>query len=125
MKKRSASMFQALDARRVNSPQSVVVAIALSLLLGMFLTDTTDELVAFLLIAFTSFAPAAVWIGTGGTGVPVMAATSTFYFIYYGVPILRKNADLAQYEPHEVLSAALTVSLFLVAASVAWRLVLF
>lgn len=118
-------MFQALDARRINLPQSAVVAIALLLPLGFFLTDTTEELVAYLLIAFTSFAPAAVWIRTGGTGVPVMAGTSIFYFLYYGVAILRKNADLALYEPHEILSAALTVSLFLVAANVAWGFVLF
>jgi hypothetical protein len=125
MKKSSASMFQVLDARRVNLSQTVVVAIALLLPLGIFLTDTMDELVAYLLIAFTSFGPAAVWIRTGGTGLPVMASTSIFYFVYYALPILRKNADLAQYEPYEVLSGAITVSLFLVAASVAWRLVLF
>jgi hypothetical protein len=116
MKKRSASMFL---------PQAVVVAIALSLSLGVFLTDTADESVAYLLIAFASVGPAVVWIRTGGTGVPVMAGTSIFYLLYYGVPILRKNADLAQYEPQEVLSAAFTVCLFLVAASVAWGLVLF
>ena len=125
MKKNTTSLSIALDARQANLPQTIIFLVAASLMLGMFLTDTTDELIAYLLIAIVSAGPAAVWIGSGSTGVPVMAGASILYFIYYGVPILRKSVTFAQYAPVEILSAAVTVTLFLVAASSMWGLVLF
>src|SRR5690348_6575029 len=103
MKNRSASVSLAVNTWSANLPQILVLAIALILLLGMVLADTTDELVAYLLMAITSFGPAVVWIRTGSAGVPIMAGTSIFYFVYYGVPIIRKNADLAEYGSQEIL----------------------
>jgi hypothetical protein len=125
MKKNTTSISIAIDARRANLPLFIVLMIATSLLLGMILTDTTDELVAYLLIAFVSAVPVAAWIWTDAVGVPVMAGTSILYFVYYGVPILRKSDILSQYAPSEILNAAVTVTAFLVAAVAAWGLVLF
>src|SRR4051794_20607877 len=111
MEKGSASSSVQLE----NLPQTVMVGIVLAILLGIFLTSTTDELVAYLLILIAAAAPAAVWIRSGATGIPIMASISIFYFVYYGVPILRKGGDLSQYDALEILSAAVTVSLFLLA----------
>jgi hypothetical protein len=125
MKRNITSLSIRINAKRANLPQSIALLLVASFILGMFLTDSTDELIAYLLITIVSGGPAAVWIASGTNGVPVMAGTSILYFIYYGIPILRKSAVLEQYASVEILSAAVTVTLFLVAAGVAWGLVVF
>ena len=122
MKKSSATISLSFDARRANLPRIIVIVIALSVVLGMLLTDTIEEMSAYLLLALVSSVPVALWIWNGGVGIPILPSISVMYFIYYAVPILRKNAE--DFGPSEILSAAVTVALFLTAATISWWLLL-
>lgn len=118
MKKSSATISLTFDAQRANLPRIIVIVIALFVVLGMFLTDTIEEMFAYLLVALVSTVPIAWWIWNSGAGIPIFPSLSILYFIYYAVPILRKN--VADFGPSEILSAATTVVLFLTAATLSW-----
>jgi hypothetical protein len=122
MKSASAAISLALDAWRPSQTASILVG--LSLVVGMLFTDSVDEMAAYLLVALTSAVPILLWIHRGTVGIPVLSAVSSLHFLYYGVPILRKDMSLLQFEPSEILSAAFTVSLFLVATTFSWWLIL-
>jgi hypothetical protein len=122
MRRAPATLSLALDGRRANLARVAIVSIALSLAIGMLFTDSIDELVAYLLIAMACAVPVAIWIQSGATGVPVLPLVSVLFFIYYGVPILRKSGGLTTFGPSEVLNGAATVSLFLFAAALTWWL---
>src|SRR5262249_48651385 len=119
--KTSARLSLAFNARRENLPLAVVIVIALSVLLGMLLTDTTEEMVAYLLVTLTAAASCALWIHAGAKSIPIMPAVSVMYFVYYALPILR-SVSRGGFEPSEILTAAATAALFLVAATLSWGL---
>jgi hypothetical protein len=118
--KTSATLSLSLSARRTNLPVAAVIVIALSVVTGMFFTDTSDEMVAYILVTLICAAPIAIWVWGGALGVPVMPAVAGMYFIYYGLPIIRNRAGLSDFGPSEILTGSATVVLFLVAATVAW-----
>src|SRR5262249_33116838 len=122
VKKSSAVLSLAFDAQRANLPQTIVIVIGLSVALGMLLTDTMDETAAYLLLSVACAAPIALWIQFGAAGIPVMPAVSTVCFIYYAVPILRKDANLMAFGSSEIMSAAITVALFVGTAALSWWL---
>ena len=122
--KTSASLSLSLRARRSNLPVAAAVVIALSVVLGMLLTDTADEMGAYFLVTLACAAPIALWIWGGALGVPVLPAISGMYFIYFGLPIIRNKLILVEFEPSEILTGAATVALFLVAATLVWWLIL-
>jgi hypothetical protein len=121
MKKLSAVSL-AFDARRGNLPQVIVIVIVLSVALGMLQTDSTEEMIAYLLIVLACTVPIVLWILSGATSIPIMAGFSAMCFIYYGVPILKEHLTGLGFEPSEILSGAATVVLFLAVASVSWWL---
>src|ERR1039458_4647746 len=116
MKKGSAFFSLSFDGRRANLPWAIVIVIMLSVVLGILLTDTAEEMLAYLLVTFACGASAVLWASAGATGVPVLPAVSIMFFIYYAIPILRKNVTLSEFEPSEIINAATTVALFLGAA---------
>src|SRR5262249_19734206 len=56
----------------------------------------------------------------GVAGIPVMPAISSLLFIYYALPVLRNHDYIADFKSSEILSAAFTVVLFLVTATLSW-----
>jgi hypothetical protein len=125
MKNTSVFLSLLIDGRRSNLPLTIAVLSAASLLMGFLFTDSVDEMVAYLLVTSAAAAPAVMWIRGGGGGIPVLPAVSTLYLIYYAVPILRKNVGMMDFGSQEILSAAVSVFLFLLAATLAWWLVHF
>jgi hypothetical protein len=124
MKKNSAILSLALNAKRGNLPYLIAVLSGLSILIGMFLTDTSDEFTAYLLLTFACATPCIIWISAGGVGIPIMPAISILVFIYYAVPILRKNTVVFEFGPSEILLGAVTVTSFLLVATVIWALLI-
>jgi hypothetical protein len=126
MKKPSAVLSLALNARRANLPQTIAIVTASSVVLGMLFTDTTDQLVAYLVVSVACCVPIALWIGNGSNGIPILPVISLMSFIYYALPILRKQLDVSttQFEPSEILSAAVTVATYLSAATISWWMIL-
>jgi hypothetical protein len=93
-------------------------------LFGVFRADTIDGLLAYLLITAAAILPAALWLRARAPGIPILPAFAAFHFLYFAVPILRQDPAQPLYTPWEVLCAALTVVLFLGAATLTWALVL-
>ena len=122
MKKSSATISLAFDARRANLAQAIALLVLLSFLTGMF-TGSTDEMVAYMLITAACAVPCIVWISAGARGIPLLPPISVMFYVYYALPILRHNANLIDFEPSEILDAAGTVTLFIVSATVPWALV--
>src|SRR5258708_21086826 len=60
----------------------------------------------------------------GVSGIPVLPMISFLYYFYYALPILRPDSGIAVYTASEVLDASITVTLFLMAAAIAWQAVL-
>ena len=122
--KSSTSLSLRFNGHRANLPIVIIAVIALSIVVGMFLTNTPDEMAAYLLVTLGCAAPIAFWIATGAKGIPIMPAIAAMHFIYFGVPILRDNIRQMGFGPSEILGAAATVSLFLIVATVTWSFLL-
>jgi hypothetical protein len=59
-----------------------------------------------------------LWVSSGAFGIPVLPVISALSYIYYALPLLSGNT-LAVYRPEDLVWAALSVGLFLTAASLA------
>jgi hypothetical protein len=128
--KRTTSLSLAFEARRANLPQAIALLIALLLVVGVLFTGTTEEMLAYLLVALACAVPAVLWIWAGGTSIPLLSGFSAMCFIYYGVPILKGtllggSPGELSFEPSEILGGAAIVALFLGVATFCWWLVFF
>jgi hypothetical protein len=117
----SADHFHDRSLHKV--PRLLPIAIGVLALLGLLLSNSGAQLLAYLLILIAAILPAVFWIRTGAAGVPVLPIVSLAYIPYFGWPIL-SNYDVAlAYTPWEIMRAALTVVLFLCTATVSWILI--
>jgi hypothetical protein len=129
--KAPAQVALSLDARRANLPVVVSIVIGLSVVIGLLLTNSTEEMLAYLLLTVACAAPIALWIWGGASTIPILSAMGVMFYIYYALPILRGTAlglsrlgmIESSFGPEEILSAAGTVSLFLFVVTLAWGLV--
>src|SRR5215469_6194666 len=76
MTKSSARLSLTFDARSKNLPLTLSITIALSVVIGILLIDSTYDLLAYLLVVLASTVPAALWIKGGASGIPTMPAVS-------------------------------------------------
>jgi hypothetical protein len=100
------------------------VALVALIVGGIFASDSTEALFAYLLVALAAVLPTVLWLFAGAPGIPVFPVIGLMYFVYYAVPILRNNVGRAEYAPSEILGAAVIVVLFLLAAAFSWRMML-
>src|ERR1035437_1213280 len=119
-----ALISPSFSRQRKNVTRLAVAAVALSMVLGLFVIESTEEMVAYSLVALGCAVPAILWSETGGNRIPVMPSVATIYFIYYAIPIFRGSASKAGYEPSEILNAAIMVALFLFVSTISWWLML-
>jgi hypothetical protein len=124
MKKSSTTLSVAIGAQRANLPQTIAILTGLTLAAGILFTDSSDEMLAYLLVTSLSAAPVVYWIVVGAKGIPIMPAVAAMHFIYYGVPILRSNIKQTGFESSEILGGAATISLFLIVATLSWSFLL-
>jgi hypothetical protein len=134
--KSSSSLSVSFDAKRANLPVTIAIVIGTSVVLGLLLTGTAEEMIAYLVVAIACAVPCALWVWAGSNSIPIMPAVSIMYFIYYGIPILRGNVSGigwavyrgnvggASFDGGEILGAAATVALFVVAATISWGVLL-
>jgi hypothetical protein len=120
--------MQVVLSRRFDLPHKslfrfMMAATAMLVLFGVINSDSLDEMIGYLIVLLASVLPTVVWFRAGANGIPVMSVLSVLYFIYYGIPILRKSATLLQFYPSEILSAAATVTSFLAVATISSALV--
>jgi hypothetical protein len=103
--------------------QALWVVTVLAVAAGMFKTNSFDEFVGYALVTLASVAPAILWVRMGAPGIPVLPAAAIVYYLYYALPILTGNLGEqtdGYYSPQEILSAALTVTLFLTVTTLFW-----
>jgi hypothetical protein len=104
--------FRAVDLRQAGN---LLRLIALCLLAASpFAVDP----IAYMCIAVPVLVAPFLWVSSGAFGIPVLPVISALSFLYYAMPLLSGNT-LAVYRPEDIVWAALSVGLFLTAASLA------
>ena len=108
------SSFRAVDPRQAGYFLRIV---AVGLLAASFFAQ---DPIAYLCVTIPVLIPAFVWVKSGAFGIPVLPVISALFYLYYAMPLL-VGYMLTTYRPEELVWAALSVGLFLTAASVAAR----
>jgi hypothetical protein len=104
--------FRAVDLRQA---ANLLRLIALCLLAASpFAVDP----VAYMCITIPVLVAPFLWVSSGAFGIPVLPVISALSYLYYAAPLLSGNT-LAEYRPEDLVWAALSVGLFLTAASLA------
>jgi hypothetical protein len=102
----------------------VAAAGAILMMAGVVETDSAESFIGYSLMTTACLAPVTLWMLAGASGLPVLPMISCLYYFYYALPILRANSGISVYSASEILDASITVTLFLVAATIAWQAVL-
>ena len=104
--------FRAVDLRQA---ANLLRLIALCLLAASpFAVDP----IAYMCITIPVLVAPFLWVSSGAFGIPVLPVISALSYLYYAMPLLSGNT-LADYRPDDIVWAALSVGLFLTAASLA------
>jgi len=104
--------FRAVDLRQA---ANLLRLIALCLVAASpFAVDP----VAYMCITIPVLVAPFLWVSSGAFGIPVLPVISALSYLYYAMPLLSGNT-LAVYRPEDLVWAALSVGLFLAAASLA------
>jgi hypothetical protein len=104
------SSFRALDRRRLGYFLQVL---ALCLLIASFFAQ---DAIAYLCVTIPVFLPVFLWMSSGAYGIPVLPVISALFYLFYAMPLLFGNT-LAMYRQDDLVWAAMSVGLFLIAAS--------
>lgn len=106
--------FRVVDPRQIGF---IFQVISVGLLVASIFAQ---DPIAYLLVTIPVLVPAFIWVASGAFGMPVLPVVSALFYIYYAMPLLI-GSTLATYRPEELVRAAFSVGLFLLAASVmAW-----
>ena len=104
--------FRAVDLRQA---ANLLRLIALCLLAASpFAVDP----IAYMCVTIPVLVAPFLWVSSGAFGIPVLPVISALSYLYYAMPLLSGNT-LAVYRPEDLVWAALSVGLFLTAASLA------
>lgn len=105
-------VFRAIDPRGASYLLRLVAVCALAA------SVVAVDPLAYLCVAIPILLPSLLWLKSGAFGIPVLPVISLLFFVYYAVPLLQGDA-LKYYRPEEIVWAAISVGLFLCAASAA------
>jgi hypothetical protein len=104
--------FRAVDLRQA---ATLLRLIALGLLAA---SPFAADPIAYMCITIPVLVAPFLWVSSGAFGIPVLPVISALSYLYYALPLLSGNT-LAVYRPEDLVWAALSVGLFLTAASLA------
>jgi hypothetical protein len=96
-------------------------AVVLTGIAGATFADSTEQLVAYLVVLAAATFPSFLWTRTGALGIPVFPAIALAYIPYFAFPMVSGSEDVAAYSQWEILRSGLTVAMFLFFATLAWR----
>lgn len=108
-----------LPDRQVKRP--LVIGTVLLALAGLVWSNSGEQLLAYLVVLAAAVLPSALWIRMGAAGIPVLPIIALVYIPYFARPALTESDITLDYSAWEIVRAALTVTLFLLAATVPWR----
>jgi len=92
-------------------------------LAGFVWGSSGEQLLAYLIVVAAAVLPSALWIKMGALGIPIFPIIALVYIPYFARPALSDSDILLSYSELEIFQAALTIALFLFAATVPWRLI--
>lgn len=96
------------------------IGFVLLLGLGYFYSPEFEDFLGYALILFAAVIPAAIWINSNSGGIPIFPAVAVLYWVYFGIPTMRGVGERAGYSPQHVLSADISVAIFLAVATATW-----
>ncbi|MBE0612765.1 MAG: hypothetical protein IH604_03765 [Burkholderiales bacterium] len=102
--------------------RSLAIGIAVLVLAGFVWRNSADQLIAYLVVLAAAVLPSTLWIRLGSRGIPIYPIVALVYIPYFARPILTDRDLILNYSESEITRASLTVALFLLAATVTWRL---
>lgn len=102
--------------------RTLAMVAACLILAGLYKNTAPDQFRSYLLILSAAVVPAVLWVRLGAPGIPIFPTVCLAYIPYFAWPIVSGNRTILAYDPSEVLQAACTVSLFLLAATLTWWL---
>ncbi len=117
----SAIQGPSMSSRNATGILSAMIGVLI--LLGLALAGSAEQMLAYLIVLFAAVLPSVLWIWMGSPGIPILPAVSSAFIVYFGFPILTAIESSLSYTPWEITRAALTVALFLLTATAAWRVV--
>ena len=100
----------------------LAVGIIILVLAGLIWGNSADQLIAYLVVVAAAVLPSALWIRMGSLGIPIFPIVAFVYIPYFARPALTDSDLILNYSEWEILRSALTIALFLLAATVTWRL---
>ena len=103
-----------------NIRQGLTLFVVVLAVYGGFKTDNANLFVAYFGIVLIAALPLYLWIGKGMLGIPVLPAVAIVHILYYAIPMLKQQEQLAYYDLDDKVQAAYTVSLFLLSASIVY-----
>jgi len=118
----STSGGHPLQGHRAMRP--LAVGTVLLVLAGFVWANSGEQLLAYLIVLTVAVLPSALWIRMGTLGIPVFPMVALVYIPYFARPALNDSDILLGYSEWEIVVAAIAIALFLLAATVSWRLVL-
>ena len=103
--------------------QTLAIVFGLLCVLGMFWGASLEQVIAYLLVLSAAVLPSLLWLRMGALGIPILPAVGLAYIPYFAWPLLSGGENTQAYTLWEIARAGITVALFLVTATVAWRLI--
>lgn len=106
--------------RETRRAAQALAAIGATLLVaGANWASSLPEFLTFVLVTSAALLPGVLWIRSGAQGIPVLPAVAFLHILYFAVPVVRSVGLSFEYGPDDVARSAITVTLFLLAATVA------
>ncbi len=118
---RSAFQYEPLGVPQTNI--TLNIAIGGLVVLGFVWGKSLEQLVAYLVLLCAAVLPSLLWLRMGAPGIPVLPAVGLAYIPYFAWPMLSGNETTLAYTNWEMARSGLTVALYLITASIAWRLI--
>ena len=103
--------------------RTVAVVYVLLVFFGLVRGDSPEQIFAYLVVVSAAVLPSVLWLQMGAPGIPVFPVVSLAYIAYFAWPALRDNANTQAYTLPEIAQSGVTVALYLIVATAAWRLV--
>ncbi len=119
----NTSVFHDRQSTVSQTNRTLAVVIGVLVLLGFYRGESMELTVAYLLVLFAAVMPSVLWLRMGAPGIPVLPVVGLAYIPYIAWPVLSGLESTRDYMSSEIVRAALTVALFLVTATVVWRLI--
>lgn len=108
----------------VRGSRALALSVAALVFMGAGFSDSIEQFISYCAVVVAAVLPSLLWIRMGARGIPVLQAVALSYIPYFAFPMVAGGERVLMYSSGEVLRSALTVALFLVSATIVWKLII-